>query len=207
MTERRRQLSAAVDQRTTLSALAGSGAAQTHRAPAVLDPDLDLLRRMCGHVIAEAAPDEELRRGDRETLYLRRWWIRRPEADQPSSRALYLHAAIKPDGDSPHTHPWDSASLLVDGVLTDQQFAPDGAAGVTERRWRLWPGDVLYRPATHCHLLDPRGTTALTLFATGPRTQPWGFVRPDGTVGCAAVGPVWCTLRRSDGHGFVHPRT
>lgn len=163
-----------------LTARAVSGGADTRLARGVAgEHALLALRRLCREVMRDD-PDEELCR-DGGTAYLRRWWLRRPAAAEASSRAVYLHETVLPDLPPPHNHPWASASLLVDGALEDLEWAGEG---LEPRRWNPRPGDILYRPAAHCHLLDPHGgAPALTLFATGGREQAWGFLRPDGTFG------------------------
>ena len=144
---------------------------------------LALLGRACSKVMSTRAPDEELCRAATGRPYLRRWWIDRRPASEASSSALYLHEILEPDMDPPHNHPWASASLVLSGVLSDAQHLPAHGGGTTIRRWTLRPGNVLYRPPSHCHLLVPRISPVITLFATGPRVQPWGFMRPDGTFG------------------------
>lgn len=140
------------------------------------------LRAAARQVMDETPPDETLcrRDGRMQMPHLRRWWLRRPPADQPSSAAVYLHEHMAADAWPPHTHPWASVSLVVAGVLVDQQYGDDGTL---QQEWRLHAGDVIYRPAAHCHLLRPARKPAMTLLETGPRIQPWGFLRPDGTVG------------------------
>ena len=128
----------------------------------------------------ETSPEETLcqRDGRMRMPHLRRWWLRRPPAVEQSSAAVYLHEHTAADAWPPHTHPWASVSLVVAGVLVDQQYGDDGTM---QQQWRLHAGDVFYRPAAHCHLLRPARKPALTLVETGPRVQPWGFLRPDGT--------------------------
>ena len=138
------------------------------------------LEAACRAVMADAAPDETLVRGKHGMPYLRRWWLRRPAAAEPSNSAIYLHEIVLSDVPPPHTHPWASESLVIAGRLLDEQY---GQGGGIVRSWDLPRGTVMFRPAAHCHVLSPLGGPALTLFATGPRTQPWGFLRADGTVG------------------------
>ena len=139
---------------------------------------LELISRLCDQVMAEAPADEELCRAGSDAPYLRRWWLRRAAAAEQSSEAVYLHEILEPDAEPPHNYPWDSAALVVAGSLTDEQHLPGGG----RNSWSLERGDVFYRPASHCHLLTPH-PAAITLFATGARRQPWGFLRPDGTFG------------------------
>lgn len=179
----RQTLCDALDHVADLSALADQDRPDTRIVRVtVLETQRATLRRLYREVMAESTADEELCRADEEWPYLRRWWLRRAAASEPSSRAVYLHETIEPDVHPPHNHPWPSASLLVSGRLTDRQF--QSRSGVDHMTiWQLSPGDIIYRPARHCHLLDPHGTRALTLFVTGERTQPWGFLRPDNTFG------------------------
>ena len=176
----RRELCALANDAAGLAARAASGGTDTEISRGVVDPHaLRSIRGLCREVM-QVPPDEELCRGGGEA-YLRRWWLRRPAAAEASSRAIYLHETIAADLWPPHNHPWASASLLVDGALEDLEWV---GTGLEPRRWEPRAGDVLYRPASHCHLLDPHGGwPAITLFATGNREQAWGFLRPDGTFG------------------------
>ncbi len=131
--------------------------------------------------VMQTKPDEQLIRTDNGRPYLLRWWLHRPPADKQSTQAVYLRQFLRPDLPPPHDHPWDSAALVIRGILHERVFhdAADPAFDL-----RLHPGDVVFRSAEHRHLLQPLGMArAVTVFVTGCRRRRWGFVRPDGTVG------------------------
>ena len=132
--------------------------------------------------VMRSEPDEQLIRTDDGRPYMRRWWLHRPPADEQSTQAAYLHEFLRPDLPPPHDHPWDSASLVIGGILHERVFHHDAADPAFEQR--LHPGDVVFRSAEHRHLLGLVGMgNAVTVFVTGARRRRWGFLRPDGTTG------------------------
>ena len=101
--------------------------------------------------------------------YLRRWWV------VPRNRycSVYLHEINKSDDDRAlHDHPWDNTSHVIDG-----QYIEHTPEGVFVRK----AGDVISRPANALHRLEIEpGSSAITLFITGPTIREWGFQCPQG---------------------------
>lgn len=87
---------------------------------------------------------------------------------------VYLHKFLGSDDDRAlHDHPWFSFSIILKGNLIEH--LPDGSE-LLLNRW-----SIKFRPPKYLHRIElPEGTTALTLFITGPVVRTWGFVCPQG---------------------------
>jgi hypothetical protein len=103
--------------------------------------------------------------------YLRRWWVipRNPWVN------VYLHDIRKSDDDRAfHDHPWMNSSFLISGSYLEH--TPDG---LFERK----AGDYVVRGAQQLHRLEVApGSSAISLFITGPKLREWGFACPQGWV-------------------------
>lgn len=88
--------------------------------------------------------------------------------------AVRVHEILRSDaGRDPHDHPWPYLTVILRGGYFETRYDDEGF--VTGRKWH-GPGSVMFRPAKSWHRLDvPPGTTATTLFITGPKAQRWGF--------------------------------
>lgn len=113
--------------------------------------------------------------GGVERPYLRRWWL----IPRNSVFNVYVHEFLRSDDDRAlHTHPWlFNCSWLLEGEYREwfrwlgmQNFA-DRAAGDLKFRWG---------PAAH--RVELTSGRCWTLFITGPRIRPWGFLCPQGFV-------------------------
>ncbi len=106
-------------------------------------------------------PDFELQR------YLRRWWL------IPRNRwfNVYLHQFYGVRTEDLHDHPWWSVSIVLSGSY--REFFHDGTSKVRGR------GRVIFRTARLLHRIQVNGD-AWTLFITGPRIRPWGFLKSAG---------------------------
>ncbi|WP_226998586.1 hypothetical protein [Tardibacter chloracetimidivorans] len=111
--------------------------------------------------------------GDPARPYLKRWYVipRNPLFN------IYLHQVLRSDDDRAlHDHPWWNVSWLLAGEYVEHTI---DAGGIHHRRLRTG-GDFKFRSARSPHRLEIRpGTSALTLFITGPRIREWGFHCPD----------------------------
>ena len=123
---------------------------------------------------ALGSPHETLTHEERGP-YLEKWHLAR----QPDGSASLIHRFLRSDGDDElHDHPWDNRTLMIS----------DGYWEVTAngRRW-IAPGDIVVRKATDFHRIELEpGTTPVTLFWHGPRTNQWGFLGHDGIKVAAA---------------------
>ncbi len=94
----------------------------------------------------------------------------------PKNRILniYLHKFLGSDDDRAlHDHPWISFSVLLKGELVEH--LADGSQ-LNLKRFAL-----KFRTPSHLHRIElPQGTTAITLFITGPVVRVWGFACPQG---------------------------
>lgn len=107
--------------------------------------------------------------GDPDAPYLLRWFI------IPPNRFcnIYGHRFVASDDPTPHSHPWNFASIILRGSYFEE--IPDSP---TRRRRR---GDIAFRRASHIHrvrlLRRPDGTEqpCTTVIITGPWIRPWGF--------------------------------
>lgn len=101
--------------------------------------------------------------GDVEETYLMRAIL----IDSRRGR-LMLHWFKRSDADREmHDHPWNFWTIMLwHGYV---EHTPKGQR-------RLWPGMILYRPATHRHrvkLINRK--PAVTLVWAGPKVRSWGF--------------------------------
>jgi hypothetical protein len=103
--------------------------------------------------------------------YMRRWWVfpHNPWCN------VYLHDIRKSDDDRAfHDHPWMNTSFLIEGSYLEHT-----PQGVFHRK----AGDYVIRSAQQMHRLEVLpGTSAISLFITGPKLREWGFDCPQGWV-------------------------
>lgn len=106
--------------------------------------------------------------------YLIRYFIWKPEG---LKGRIYLHHILRSDRDRAlHSHPWNFTSFILWGGYWEHNDSKN------PRYSRIWfgAGTTLHRRAKWKHRLElPEGTTAWTLFFTGPKINEWGFF-PDG---------------------------
>lgn len=107
--------------------------------------------------------------------YLHRWYL------VPRNRWLnvYLHCFLGSDAAVLHDHPWWSVSVLLRGALLEQSKRPASHRDFYRFRWipRWLP---VVRSARCMHRLILADGPAWTLFITGPKVRPWGFLCPRG---------------------------
>lgn len=116
--------------------------------------------------------------------YMERYWFFRigkrgggQSGPSPLFGARVHHILRSDDGRDFHDHPWPYLTIILAGGYWEvRPVLVDNVVSYTRRRWH-GPGSVLLRRANSWHRLElPKGTTAWTLFATGPKVQPWGFL-------------------------------
>ena len=94
----------------------------------------------------------------------------------PRNRILnvYLHKFLGSDDDRAlHDHPWFSISLVLKGRLIEH--LPQSQSR------KITAGKFTYRGPRFQHRIElPTGTSATTLFITGPVVREWGFICPRG---------------------------
>lgn len=127
------------------------------------------LREKMLDVVYSRAPDFLI--GPENDPYLKRWWV----IPRNHLFNIYLHRIRKSDDDRAlHDHPWLNASIILLGSYTE--VTPDGD-------FLRQAGDVVWRRAVAQHrLVVSPGTTALSLFITGPKFRTWGFACPKGWI-------------------------
>ncbi len=101
--------------------------------------------------------------------------------------AIRIHEIMDSDRHRhPHNHPWWYVTIILRGSYFEERFNADGS--VRSGKWH-GPGSVIFRRANSFHSLtledgwgfnDPIPVT--TLFITGTKSQPWGFVTEEGFV-------------------------
>jgi hypothetical protein len=119
-------------------------------------------------------------RGDGDSPYMTRYAFPRIGPVR-----MCLHIFHRSDADDLHDHPWPFASLILWRGYTEVTPHPlfpalDGGGDIRNRK-RIWPGMILFRPATHIHrveLID--GKRAVTLVFMGKRIREWGFFTRQG---------------------------
>lgn len=110
-------------------------------------------------------------RGDYNKPYLTRYTL----IERPTWQ-ICLHVFHRSDYPDFHDHPWDFWTLVLwRGYI---EHLPSG-------KRRIWPGMILFRPATHAHWVElisdadyPESgpvKPAITLVFMGRRKREWGF--------------------------------
>ena len=87
---------------------------------------------------------------------------------------LYLHQLDAPEWHPVgcHDHPWWFVTLLLKGGYLERQ-----KVGLMVSQKRRWPGQILYRDASHAHdVITPYGRS-WSLVLTGRKSRDWGFLR------------------------------
>jgi hypothetical protein len=125
--------------------------------------------------------------------YMERWWLLRlgrwgmhdnetPQAQGPRPiLAARVHHILRSDsGREFHDHPWPFVTIILRGGYTEVRPIIEEYPWVQlvgEARRYYPPGSILFRRASDWHRLELEpGTTAWTLFITGPQLQRWGFL-------------------------------
>lgn len=95
---------------------------------------------------------------------------------------IYLHRFWDSDEDGLHDHPWNSASILLDGVYYEEeperQCVPYGPTLIRERRPLHPPIKLRTKNAAHRITIDENNPGAWSLFIRfGLKRREWGFYR------------------------------
>lgn len=145
--------------------------------------------------VLDQLPERIIRRAMRTPYvhlpgYMERYWLFRvgrfgggQSGPYPLLGSRVHHILRSDEGRDFHDHPWPYLTIILRGgywEITPDFF--DGEVIGETRRWH-GPGSVLLRGARSWHRLElPEGTTAWTLFCTGPKVQHWGFLTARGKV-------------------------
>lgn len=89
---------------------------------------------------------------------------------------VYLHQLEAPEWHPVgcHDHPWWFVTVLLKGGYLEKQNGRREKGGVLKRRY---PGQILYRPASHAHdVITPYGRS-WSLVVTGRKSHSWGFLK------------------------------
>lgn len=112
-------------------------------------------------------------RGDADQPYLTRWTLFRT-----NMFALYLHKFHRSDADDLHDHPWSFLSVIIWRGYNEVTFDKNPTLIPNSRRItkRIYPGMIIYRPATHTHrVVLSNGKPAYTLVLRFKYKRYWGF--------------------------------
>ena len=146
--------------------------------------------REAAYAMMERAPDEVISQDG--APYMKRWYVRpRPSKEVACT---FVHAISNRQPDTPHSHPWDSASIVLEGTLIERWWPEIEAVerGLDSARNRLGAGDIAVRPAVHTHALEVPAGTAITLMETGPKYNDWAFCRPnEHRMTWASLNEAW----------------
>jgi hypothetical protein len=116
--------------------------------------------------------------------YMERFWLIRIGRRGGGESGPYpllgarVHHILRSDDDRHfHDHPWPYLTIILRGGYWEvRPVFVDYMVSYVVRTWH-GPGSVLLRRANSWHRLElPEGRTAWTLFCTGPKVQPWGFL-------------------------------
>ena len=120
-------------------------------------------------------PDEIIRQAG--IPYMKRWYVTpRPTKEVACT---FLHEITNTQPDVPHDHPWDSASVAIEGELVEQWWPGIGEVEKNEpgQNRKIGPGDIVVRGAAHTHALRCDRARTITLMATGTKYNDWAFCR------------------------------
>ena len=141
------------------------------------DKRLHALRTAALEVMETGEPDEIITQEG--TPYMKRWYVK----PRPSKRVActFVHEISNRQPDTPHSHPWDCASIVLEGHLVEQWWSnieevEQGREGAVNR---IEAGDIAVRPAVHTHTLQAPEGRVITLFDTGEKYNDWAFCRPN----------------------------
>lgn len=139
-------------------------------------------------------------RGDSHTPYLTRWTLVKLEKIK-----IYFHKFHRSDSDELHDHPWHFISIILWRGYMEETFVNKpttdilnysysvmplaGNTAVVQpyrslqtvneaptKKKRIWPGMIIYRPATHAHRVELlNGKPAYTLVFVFKYVRQWGF--------------------------------
>lgn len=117
--------------------------------------------------------------------YMERFWLFRFGQRGEGESGPYpligarVHHILRSDLDRHfHDHPWPFVTIILRGGYFEERPVLNAAGFVvaTHERWH-GAGSILFRRAGDLHRLRlPQGSTAWTLFSTGPKVQTWGFL-------------------------------
>ena len=177
--------------RTTLAPMrAGPCLYTMHDARESAGTDRLAQLRAAAHTLMERSPDEVISQDG--TPYMRRWYVRpRPSKEVACT---FVHAISNRRPDTPHSHPWDSASIVLEGAIIEQWWTriEDVEQGRASAVNRLGAGDIAVRPAAHTHALRVPQGTAITLMETGWKYNDWAFCRPnEHRMTWASLNEAW----------------
>jgi hypothetical protein len=107
-------------------------------------------------------------RGDGDQPYLTRWILCKFQ-----KWAIYFHKFHRSDADDLHDHPWSFISIILWRGYNEVTF---GASKDERVSRRIYPGQIIFRKATHTHRVVLRGNKpAYTLVIRFKYTRYWGF--------------------------------
>ena len=110
---------------------------------------------------------DEIRHGDE--LHMRRHFV-----TNSKQMSIRFHHIVRSDDDRDlHDHPWDYASLLIDGTLIE--VTPDDTVEYTA------PALIVHRAEDLHRIVLPAGPV-WTYVTTGPLVRKWGFLTERGWV-------------------------
>lgn len=139
-------------------------------------------------------------RGDGEEPYLTRWTLLAKK-----HLHIYFHKFHRSDSPKLHDHPWSFISIVLwrgyveetfiqppklytakrkvyfGNLETDQAeymplWSPVGMTVPPTKKKRIYPGQIIYRPATHAHRVELiNGKPAYTLLINFGYIRQWGF--------------------------------
>lgn len=107
-------------------------------------------------------------RGDADQPYLTRWILLKRE-----KWAIYFHKFHRSDAEDLHDHPWSFISIILWRGYNEVTFGASKDERVTKR---IYPGQFIFRKATHTHRVVLRGNKpAYTLVIRFKYVRYWGF--------------------------------
>ena len=114
----------------------------------------------------------ERRGGRREIVRDGKPYISRYYVWRSKYLTILIHKIWASDPDDPHCHPWNNASLILCGNYTEHFL--------NKSKYRV-AGDFVYRKSDTFHRLEVHGhdKPTVTMFFTGRRRRPWGFLTKD----------------------------
>lgn len=111
---------------------------------------------------------------------------------------IYIHRFMRSDSDTPHDHPWNFFTYILDGSYREHYYDTDLPQKLKTKYKKFWtekvnirkPGSLAYRKATDIHYvevdkkrdLDEIEDAPFTMCFMFRRQRHWGFWSEDGST-------------------------
>lgn len=90
---------------------------------------------------------------------------------------IYIHRFLRSDSDGFHDHPWNFATLLLEGRYREHTFYGINKRSAEQNMFAIKKATDFHRVEIDgLYTFEEREQAPLTLFFHGPRKKDWGFL-------------------------------